>query len=126
MTCEDEKKRILRTVNMFAEATDDTLADVLSLIEEVQVPAGELIIRQGDIGDCMYIIVEGRVRVFQGEHTLNFLGKRNVVGELAVLDSEPRVASVAAVEDSRLWRLDQEELYTLMSRRIEVARGVIH
>jgi CRP-like cAMP-binding protein len=111
---------------MFAEATDETLADVVSLIEEVQIPAGEVIIRQGDIGDCMYIIVEGRVRVFQGEHTLNFLGKRQVVGELAVLDSEPRVASVAAVEDARLWRLDQEELYALMSRRIEVARGVIH
>jgi CRP-like cAMP-binding protein len=126
MTSEDEKKRILRTVNMFAEGDDDTLMEVVHLIEDVQVPAGELIIRQGDIGDCMYIIVEGKVRVFQGEHTLNFLGRRQVVGELAVLDSEPRVASVAAVEDTHMWRLDQKELYDLMSHRVEVTRGIIH
>jgi len=126
MTSEDEKKRILRTVNMFAEATDDTLTDVVGLIEDVHFSASELIIRQGDIGDCMYIIVEGRVRVFQGEHTLNFLGRRQVFGELAVLDSEPRSASVMAMEDTHLWRLDQKELYDLMSGRVEVTRGIIH
>lgn len=122
----DEKKGILRTVNMFAEAPDEVLAEVVGILEEVRVPAGGMVISQGDIGDCMYIIVEGRVRVFQGEHTLNYLGRRQVVGELAALDSEPRVASVAAAEDTYLWRIDQQELYTLMSNRVEVARGIIH
>jgi len=45
---------------------------------------------------------------------------------MAVLDPEPRLASVTAVEDTRLFRLDQEPFYELMDDRIEVARGIIH
>ena len=45
---------------------------------------------------------------------------------MAVLDPEPRLASVTAVEDTRLFRLDQGAFYELMDDRIEVARGIIH
>ena len=74
----------------------------------------------------MYVIVEGEVRVYDGDHTINTLGDREIFGELALLDPEPRSASCAITRDSRLFRLDAETFAQLMSGNIEIVRGVLH
>ena len=53
------------------------------------------------------------------------LGPRDIFGEMAALDTEPRSATVTALEPTSLFRLEQEALYELMADRIEVVRGVI-
>jgi CRP/FNR family transcriptional regulator, cyclic AMP receptor protein len=121
-----EKILILKSVSIFSETPDESLAEVIDILEEVQVPAGARIFAKGDLGTCMYIIVDGRVRVHDGERTLNFLERRQVFGEMAALDTQPRVAAVTAVEDTLLFRIDQKPLYDLMTRRIEVVQGIIH
>jgi HEAT repeat protein/ATP/ADP translocase len=120
-----EKVIFLKTVNSFAAMPDDALADVALLLDEQEVRAGERIIEQGQVGESMYIVVDGRVRVHTGETTLNYLTDGAVFGELAVLASEPRSASVTAAEDSLLLRLEQYELYELLEYRTEVASGII-
>lgn len=121
-----EKVLILKTVNLFSGTPDEILAEVASLLAEVELPEGKTIFEKGERGDCMYIVVSGRVKAHDGEHTFNYLEEGQVFGEMAVLDPEPRVASITAVEDTLLLRLDQEPFYELMEDRIEVARGVIH
>ena len=120
-----EKVIILKSVPIFAETPDEILAEVATILDEIEYPAGETIFAKGDVGSCMYIIVNGEVRVHDGERTLTHLGERELFGELAVLDQEPRSASVTAVEPTRLFRLDQEAFYELMADRTEVARGII-
>ena len=120
-----EKVLILKTVRIFADTPDEILVDVTAILAEVDMPAGTTIFAKGDLGTCMYIIVDGRVRIHDGERTLNELGEGDVFGEMAVLDAAPRVASVTAMEETRLLRLDQEPLYELMADRIEVVRGII-
>jgi len=66
------------------------------------------------------------VRVYDGARTIVELDKDEIFGELALLDPEPRVASVAAVEDTRLFRLDREAFAELMAGNIEIVRGVLH
>jgi CRP-like cAMP-binding protein len=73
----------------------------------------------------MYVIVDGKVRVHDGERLLNYLGERDVFGEMALLDPEPRSASVTAVESARLFRLDQTLFYELIAENPEVAKGII-
>lgn len=120
-----EKVIILKGVRIFAETPDEILADVAQILEEVEYNQGETIFEKGELGDSKYIIIEGKVRVHDRENTLNFLGERDVFGEMALLDPEARVASVTAIEDTRLLRLDQEPFFELMQERIEVARGII-
>jgi CRP-like cAMP-binding protein len=60
------------------------------------------------------------------DHILNTLQDGEVFGEMAVLDPEPRLASITAVEETQLLRLDQQPFYDLMEDRIEVAYGIIH
>ena len=120
-----EKVIILKTVSIFAETSDDVLADVAAISEETEASVGQTIFEKGDPGDSLYMIASGRVRVHDGERTLNDLTAGNVFGEMAVLDPEPRSAAVTAVEDTQLLRLDQQALYELIDDRPEVARGII-
>lgn len=120
-----DKVLILKTVGLFADTPDNVIAEVASLLTESDLHAGEQLFAKGDPGNCMYVIVQGKVRVHDGPRLLNYLGERAIVGEMAMLDSEPRTASVTAEEETILLRLDQDELYELMADRIEVTRGII-
>ena len=120
-----EKVLILRSVNLFKATPDDALAELGEIISEVDVPAGTNIVEKGEQGSSMFIIVHGKVAVMDGERVLNTLGERAVFGELALLDTEPRSATIRATEDTLLFRLDQEPFYELMSDRVEVAMGTI-
>jgi CRP-like cAMP-binding protein len=63
--------------------------------------------------------------VFDGEKTINFLGEREIFGELALLDPEPRSASVDAEEETRLFRLDRDTLFDLMTDNVGVVSGIM-
>jgi HEAT repeat protein len=120
-----EKVIILKSVSIFAETPPAVLAEVANLLEEVTLRPQQRLLTKGEPGRSLYLIVNGRVRVHDGEQTVNVLGPRTIVGEMAVLDLEPRLASVTALEDTLLLRLDQDALYDLMSDRVEVTRGII-
>lgn len=120
-----ERVLLLRTVEMFDGADGDVLADVAALMREVQAAPGQRIIEKGELGTAMYILVTGSVRAHDGDVVLARMGEREVFGELAALDPEPRSASVTAEEDSVLLALEHAPLMELIGDRPEVARGVI-
>jgi uncharacterized protein len=121
-----DKLITLKSASIFAETSDEILGEIVGLLGDDYFPAGATVFRQGDLGTSLYIIAQGRVRVHDGERTLNFLGRRDVFGEMAALDPEPRSATVTAVDDTHLLRLDREPLFALMGHRPEVARGIVH
>jgi CRP-like cAMP-binding protein len=121
-----EKVMILKGVQMFSRTPEEVLEDLAAILEEVDLKKDEYIFRQGDPGDSMYIIIDGGVRVLDGERQINQLGARDIFGELALLDPEPRSASVQAMEDTRLFRIDRETFSELMAGSISIVRGVLH
>jgi HEAT repeat protein len=120
-----EKVMALKTTTIFKETSEDILVDIASILKEVTVTKGEKIFNKDDVGTCMFIIYEGAVRVHDGEHTLAELKTRDFFGELSLLDTEPRSASVTALEDTHLLRLDQHAFYEIMADRIEVTREIM-
>jgi hypothetical protein len=120
-----EKVLILKTLDTFAQIPDDILAELALRLDTSEVAGGDSVFHKGEYGNSMYIIIDGKVRVHDGERTLNYLGERDVFGEMAILDPAPRVASITAVERTRLLCLDQETLYELMEDHSEVAQGII-
>jgi CRP/FNR family transcriptional regulator, cyclic AMP receptor protein len=121
-----EKVLILKSVNIFSSVPEAQLVDLATIVESVEFEAGEIIMNQGDLGSSMYIVVDGKVRFFDGDNELGVSGNRAVFGELSALDPEPRAASVQALEDCTLLRVDGESLYEMMSGNKEVTRGIIH
>jgi hypothetical protein len=120
-----EKVLLLKGVSMFSATSEDTLADVASVLEEVDLRPGELVFEKGDPGKSMYIVVSGQVRVFDGAKTINYLGEQEIFGELALLDPEPRSASVESSEETRLFRLDRDTLFELMTDNVGVVSGIM-
>ena len=120
-----EKVMILKTVSIFSETPDDVLAELAVYLEEKDVADGQTIFEKGDPGDSLYVIVSGKVRVHDGERTLNELGDRDMFGEMALLDPAPRSATITAIEDTRLLCLDHEPFFEAIDTRSEIARGVI-
>ena len=120
-----ERVTALHRVRMFAEVPGRVLAAVAEAAVEECVPAGEVLIDEGAVEAHLYAIVEGRVRVHRGDHTIVELGQGSTVGELAVLEPAPRSASVIALEPTRVLRVDQIVLDELLVEWPELARGVI-
>ncbi len=120
-----EKVLVLKSISIFSETDEDVLVEVASIIEEEEVKGGENIFHKGDVGTCMYIIYKGKVRIHDGDHTFVVFNDRDFFGELSLLDPEPRSASVTAIDDTLLLKIDQETFYEIMSDRIEVVRGIL-
>ncbi len=120
-----EKIITLQTAPLFTNIPNDILAQVATITRELEVATGEAIITKGEMGTSMYVVVSGFVRVHDGDRTLNLLETGSVFGEMALLDPEPRTASVTAVNDTRLFRLDQAPFFELMADHAEIMRGIV-
>ena len=75
--------------------------------------------------DCLYILVEGQVRVSRGEEELSICQSPDTLGELAVLGEKPRSADCKALTDVLALRIKKEEFSVLLDERPEMARGLI-
>ena len=120
-----EKVLILKSVSIFKDTPEPILADLAPLMEEEEFERDTVIFNEGEIGDNMYIIHQGEVRIHKGSTNLAILTEKEVFGELSLLDAEVRSASVTAHTDCLLFRIDQEPFYELMDERPEVAKGFI-
>ena len=121
-----DRLNVLRSVSIFAGTPDALLTEISAVLEELRFPAGARIFSKGDLGESLYIIAEGQVSVHDGARTLSTLHRGEVFGEMAALDPEVRSASITALSDTRLFRLDRGPLYQVMAQRIEVAQAIMH
>jgi CRP-like cAMP-binding protein len=120
-----EKVLLLKSTDVFSEVPEEALLELAAAVEELEVPAERSIVEKGELASSMYIVVDGKVRVHDGDRELRVLGNREMFGELAALDPEPRSASVTAIEDTVLFRLDERTLYELMTEHQSLLRGII-
>ena len=120
-----ERVAVLQRVELFTEVPGHMLVAVARLLEEAPCDTGTVIMERGAVEDWLYVVAEGRVRVHIGDHTIAEAERGGVVGELAVLASAPRSATVTALEPTLLLRLRRGPLEELIDDRPEIARGVI-
>lgn len=120
-----EKVLVLKSLNLFKDTPENVLADLAPLMKEIQYEQGTEIFKEGDIGDSMYIIQQGNIKIHKGNTTLAILKDKEVFGELSLLDADTRSASATAETDCILYKIDQEPFYELMDERPEVAKGFI-
>ncbi len=120
-----EKMLALRNVPLFAAVRDGELTAVATSATPVALAAGQTLFQAGDAGDALYVVVSGELAVSVQGQRINTLGEHEVVGEMAVLDPEPRSATVTALAPSQLLRIGAADLEALMAADTALARGVI-
>lgn len=116
----------LQQVQIFKEIANDTfLTQLATNLEEVVFPAGHTIFTQGEEGYLLYFLVSGKVRVHIEEFQLAQLEPGAYFGEMALFDSQPRSASVIALEESKCLVLTQQQVYQAMKESPSVALNMI-
>jgi CRP-like cAMP-binding protein len=106
----------LRAIPLFAGLSDPELESLAGVAGELAVAEGAAIATEGDFGHAFFAIEEGEAEVLQGDDSIATLGPGDVFGEIALLSSGRRTASVVAVTPMRLislfktdvWRLERE------------------
>lgn len=119
-----ERVAVLRHVNLFAATPDRVLAGVAQVVDETSFAPGEVVMAEGAVEDWLFVVAEGELEVRRADRTAS-LGPGAVVGELAVLDPQPRSATVTAMTPALLFKLRKAAFDEAMSARPEIARGVI-
>jgi CRP-like cAMP-binding protein/predicted MFS family arabinose efflux permease len=96
---------------------------VAALLAEESVPAGQVVIYQGEIGSRFYILRSGAVRILVDGHEVSRLAAGKWFGELALLRDIPRTATVQAAEDTALLSLSEEDFHRVLESVGTAARG---
>lgn len=114
-----------RNLPIFAGCTEDELAEIDRLTDEVHVEAGRTIIRQGDLGQEFAVIVAGEAEVVKDGEPVARIGPGTYFGEVALLDSITRTASVVAVTDMTLEVIDRRGFNTLLDDLPALAHSML-
>lgn len=109
-----ETALLLHQVPLFADLSPEALLPVARLSSYRMLSPGERLFEQGSFGDALFVVVDGLLRVEQQGQLLAQLGKGETVGEMAVLDWQPRSASVIAEQASTLLRVERNDLIDLL------------
>jgi CRP-like cAMP-binding protein len=118
-----ERIALLRGVEMFSYLTPAGLERVASHLEPLHAERGQVLMRQGDHGDRVYLVEGGALEVLRdGSHVAD-LGPGSVVGEIALLRDVPRTATVVAVIESDLFMLGRDEFLRTVAGDAAVAGG---
>jgi CRP/FNR family transcriptional regulator, cyclic AMP receptor protein len=120
-----EKVLFLKGVDLFRTIPGEDLSRIAQITDEIEFAPAQVIVKEGDHGDAMYLIADGKVRVHTGTKTLAELGRPQCFGEMSILDEKPRSATVTALSDLLLLKIQREDFTEILAERPEISQGII-
>jgi CRP-like cAMP-binding protein len=121
----DDKLKLLASVPLFARCGRKDLERIGRLAEEIDVPAGKVLMREGEIGQEFFLIVSGKVKIERNGKLLRNLGPGDFTGEIALVQEEPRTATATCETDCRLLVVAHREFHTMLDQNPEFRRSVM-
>ncbi len=108
-------QEVIRKAPLFTALDDAASASLLANMVSVKIPKGTILFAEGDGGDQLYVIAEGKLKLGTSsgdgrENLLSILGPGEMFGELSLFDPGPRTSTATAVTDAKLLSLGQEKL----------------
>ncbi|HVM29241.1 MAG TPA: cyclic nucleotide-binding domain-containing protein [Candidatus Limnocylindrales bacterium] len=121
-----QKSEALSRLPLFAGISEESLRRLSEAAGEQEFGPGEFIVRQGQLGSGLYVILEGEASVLRGSTELARLGPGEFFGEMAVLDQQPRMASVRAESQTRCLAIASWDLLRQLEEDSALALNLIH
>lgn len=120
-----QKADCIRRVEIFSHATVEELFRLAAIAQEVRFPPKQVIFREGDGGDAVYPIVQGKVELkCEEKGSKEVMGPGEAFGLYSVLTREPRFATATALEHTLALRIGGEDLYNLLSNNMEIVVSI--
>jgi hypothetical protein len=120
---------LLKNIEIFEQLTVNDLAAVASVTEVVSFPEHHTVIREGDAGDTLYLIIEGRVKVTKkqddgGEIELDQMDAGDYFGEMALFEDIPRTATICTLQPCRMLTLHKQEFKEMVREYPQIALDI--
>ena len=117
---------VVRKAPLFTALDEAAAASLRASMDSVKIAKGSVLFAEGDEGDHLYVIVEGKLKLGTSsgdgrENLLSILGPGEMFGELSLFDPGPRTSTATAVTDARLLSLGQEKLIPWLAENPQVA-----
>lgn len=128
MTSADRSREAIerfRAVPLFSACSDAELAEIDRVADEVHLEAGRTVMRQGDLGQELAVVISGTVEVERNGEVIATLGPGSYFGEIALLESRTRTANVRAVTDVVLEVIDRRGVNTLLDDMPKLSRSML-
>lgn len=121
---------VLRRAPLFAALDDEQAAELRASMSEVTLARGDALFHEGDPGDRLYVVTEGKVKLHRTspdgrENMLAVLGPGELIGELSLFDPGPRTATATALTEVKLLGLGHGDLQPWLNVRPEVAAALL-
>ncbi len=126
MRAMDQKVELLSKVPLLAGLSRKDLEQVAQISDEVDLPAGRVLMKQGSYGSEFFVIISGNVRVERDGQVLRELGPGDFLGELALLGNIARTATATCVDDGRFLVLGHREFNSLLTQYPNIQSTVLH
>jgi len=121
----DAKVALIKSVPLFAGLAQSQLAEVASIADEIDLPQGKVLMRQGERGREFFALLEGEVEIRRNGRKLATRGQGDFVGEIALLSERPRVATVTALTPVRALVIRDRDFHALIRRTPQIALKVL-
>ena len=120
----------LKKISWFGDLPDEIIAALAQKVSKRNLSQDEILFHKGDVGDSLFIILAGLVKVIThdkdgNEIILNKVGTGEIIGEMALLDNESRSAGVVALEKTSALELSREDFMDTMKREPELTFSII-
>ncbi len=129
MSVHSANYEFLKKISLFADLPEDVLNQLCLGVEEVHLTGSEVLFQEGSVGDRAYVIKDGQLEIIKSmgerEVLLDVRGSGDVIGEMALLQDAPRMASVRARDETVLLAISQEQLERLLMISATVARAML-
>jgi len=120
-----EKVLFLQDVDIFEFTSTEDLAHIAEITDEIELKPDEIIFKEGEIPDAMYIVSEGKVILSRAGQEVMVANDKDVFGTWALFDDEPRVATATTLEDTRLLRIDKEDFIDLLADHVAITQSIL-
>jgi len=122
---------LLARIPFFTDLPEDELDNIMAQLEEVNLTSGEILFREGDAGEHMYIVVSGDLEILMAPNTdneliLNRVPQGEYIGEMSLITGAPRTASVRAHGDVSLLSMSRAQLMDLLQSHPHLASTMVH
>lgn len=121
----DDYYDLLHEIDLFSSLDRKTLELIGAITTQVDRPAGTVLIREGAPGQEAFVVMEGEASVTRDGKEIATVGAGGFFGEMALVDNEPRVATVTSKTPMRLLVLNQREFNTLLDQVPDVTKQIL-
>jgi len=121
----NQKIELIKSVPLFARCTKKELAEIASLADELELPEGKRLIRQGERGREFFVLLDGVVDVSRDGTTIEMMGDGDFFGEIALVSNVPRTATVTASSQVRLLVITDRDFRALLEHSPQIQLKVL-